>query len=257
MGSGFCKHGYRKTLCKICGGNGICKHKFQKRSCSICGIKCASCQLSVVKNINSKCGHCLPIAKHRSRCKEARVAASLGDWASSDLIPLYTSWNKTIPDISKAVCGGYRPDFVWDMQFRAIVLEVDEYQHKYWSYELRCELVRVSRIVESHGGIPVHIIRYNPDAFKINNVTRPTKLGERLALLQAKLREAFDRPDFENRIVVQHLFFDQDGDTNEFVTTQRYKTLEEYEQWVDTTAPIKTMGGTHVPALMSSGSPED
>ena len=185
------------------------------------------------------------------------MAASLGDWASNELIPRYTSWNKTIPDTLKGVCGRYRPDFVWDMQFRAIVLEVDENQHKFWNYELRCELVRVSRIVESYGGVPVHILRYNPDAFKINNVTRPTKLGERLALLQAKLREAFDRPDLENRIVVQHLFFDQEGDVSEFVTTQRYKTLEEYEQWVDTTAPLKPTGVTCAPVTSPLVPPED
>jgi hypothetical protein len=93
--------------------------------------------------------------------------------------------------------------------------------------------VRVSRIVEGFGGIPVHILRYNPDAFKINGVNRRTKLDERLSLLLVKLREAHNRSDFNNRIVVEHLFFDQDGEVSEFATTQRYQTLEEYEQWVE------------------------
>ena len=146
---------------------------------------------------------------------------------------MYTSWNKANPDAAKAVCGKYRPDFVWDLNFRVIILEVDEHQHKYGNYELRCELVRVSRIVEGFGGIPVHILRYNPDAFKINGVNRRTKLDERLSLLLVKLREAHNRSDFNNRIVVEHLFFDQDGEVSEFATTQRYQTLEEYEQWVE------------------------
>ena len=128
---------------------------------------------------------------------------------------------------------------MWDLQFRAIILEVDENQHKYENYELRCELVRVSRIVEGYGGIPVHIIRYNPDAFKINGLTRRTKIGERLDILKDKLCEALDRPDLENRIVIQHICFDQEDDTANFVTTQKFQTLEIYEQWVESTTRPK------------------
>jgi hypothetical protein len=162
----------------------------------------------------------------------------LGQWASEGYIPLYTSWDKGNPDAKPGVCGRYRPDFVWDLGFRAVILEVDEHQHKHENYIQRCELVRVSRIVEGYGGIPVHIIRYNPDAFKINGVTRVTKREERLALLRLKLAEAVDRPDLENQIVVQHLWFDQDGPADNFAVTQKFQTLEAYETWVETVSPV-------------------
>ena len=165
----------------------------------------------------------------------------LDEWASQELIPKYTSWDKAISGANAAICGRYRPDVAWDLLIRTVVLEIDEYQHKHENYILRCELIRVSRIVEAFGGVPVHIIRYNPDAFKINGKTRRTMLKERLELLKSTLVECFDNgPDLEHRIVVQHLFFDQDGDDiKDFVVTTKYKTLEDYEQWVERTAPAE------------------
>lgn len=59
-------------------------------------------------------------------------------------------------------------------------------------------------------------------------------------MLKTQLTEALARPDFDNRIVLQHLCFDQDQDTTEFVTTQRFKTLEEYETWVEQVEPSST-----------------
>jgi len=236
-GSRICEHGKQKQCCKDCGGSRICEHGVQKHHCSFCGYKCISCNINVVNKKGSSCRHCLPIAKKKSRCKEARIAAELGSWTSEGVIPIYTSWNKTNPDATRATCGAFRPDFVWDMKFRVVILEVDEFQHKNENYTPRCEHVRISRIVEGFGGIPVHIIRYNPDAFKINGVTRRTTYQERIALLKIKLAEALAKPDFEHRIVIQHIFFDQDSDATDLVTTQYFKTLEEYEELVERVEP--------------------
>lgn len=186
----------------------------------------------MVKKKDSVCGQCAPKAKRGSPCKEARIAAELEGWALTGIIPRYTSWNKTTLDTNPAICGRYRPDFVWDLQHRAVILEVDEHQHKTDHYIPHCELVRMARIVEGFGGIPVHIIRYNPDAFKIKGVTRTTRRGERVALLKDQLSKALAEPDFEHVIVLQYLWFDQEEETAEFATAQYYKTLEEYEEWV-------------------------
>ena len=186
-----------------------------------------------MKKKNSQCGHCLPVAKLRSRIKEARVAAELNQWASDGVIVPYTSWNKANPDADRKVCGAYRPDFVWDMQHRVVILEVDEFQHKHSNYVKLCELIRVARIVEGFGGVPVHLLRYNPDGFTIAGDTRRTMYRERITLLRTKMAEALACSDFEHMIVVQHLWFDQAVPTDDFVTTQRFKTLEEYEAWVE------------------------
>ena len=85
-------------------------------------------------------------------------------------------------------------------------------------------------------------------------------LKERLELLQGTLCECFDNgPDLEHRIVVQHLFFDQDGDDiKDFVVTTKYKTLEDYEQWVDRTAPADGVSGVTEPtAELTASAIED
>ena len=241
-GGSICVHGKRKSQCSQgCGGSALCQHGVQKHVCRECGYKCVACQITPVRKKNSECCHCHPVAKLRSKVKEAAVAALLGQWASEGSIPLYTSWNTSNKDANPAVCGRYRPDFVWDLGFRVVVLEVDEHQHQHFNYNPRCELVRMSRIVEGYGAIPVHIIRYNPDALKINGTTRKTKREERIALLKDKLSNAFAAPIVDQHIVLQHLWFDQDGDVDEFSTTKMFKTLEDYDKWVDEVAPEAAM----------------
>ena len=236
-GGSVCVHNRIRSSCKECKGGSICLHGQLKKRCEHCGYKCISCHFTIVVIKNSQCQYCLPVAKLRSRNKELCIAAELDNWAKSGILPAYTSWNKVNPDSNKAACGKYRPDFVWDLKHRIIILEVDEFQHKNDAYIPRCELVRVAKIVEGYGQIPVHIIRYNPDAFKIAGVTRRTTYGERVALLKSQLLEALSRPDFDHQIIIQHLWFDQDTATSDFATTQRYRTLEEYEAWVESVCP--------------------
>lgn len=127
--------------------------------------------------------------------------------------------------------GRFRPDFVWNLGFHIVILEVDENQHA--GYDPRRELVRISRIVEGFDGIPVHLVRYNPDRCKINGKLYKTKPGERMELLKKTLVQAFDRPNLENRLTVQHLWYDQMGPVDHFDVTQTFQTLEDYETWID------------------------
>ena len=60
-----------------------------------------------------------------------------------------------------------RPDFVFDLGDRIIVLEVDENQHS--SYLCECEQKRMIQIHQDYGGLDVCFIRYNPDRYKDNN----------------------------------------------------------------------------------------
>lgn len=190
--------------------------------------------MKTVYKKNSVCNACLPAASRGSPYKEARIRNELEQWASNGELPLYTSWNKAIQFTNPKACEQKRPDFAWDMGHRAVILEVDEKQHSI--YDRRCELVRVSIITESYGGIPVHLIRYNPDAFKIHGKNRRIGYVERIALLKTELAKALATPDFNHRLTVQHLWYDQDDET--FSSTKRFKTLEDYHAWVDAEAPF-------------------
>ena len=212
-------------------------HGNRKSICQECGIKCVSCSGPIVKKKGDKCGVCQPVASRRSKVKEARVAAELKQWASEGRIPIYTAWDRANPDSKREICGKDRPDFSWDLGYRAVALEVDEFQHKRSNYVPRCQLIRLSRIVEGYGGIPVHIVRYNPDRFKIAGIRQQITDSERIRLLRKVMSEALAAPDLEHRIVIQHVWYDQA--TPDFVTTKRFKTLEDYEAWVQEEIPLE------------------
>ena len=230
--SSFCKHGIVRYQCQECPGTYICQHGHFRRLCAQCGYKCIICHVTRVKSKTSKCRCCVPIAKKFGfDTHESFIATALNRWAVKGYLPKYMSWNQANPDAKARMLGRFRPDFVWNLGFHIVILEVDENQHA--GYDPRRELVRISRIVEGFNGIPVHLVRYNPDRCKINGKLYKTKPGERMELLKKTLVQAFDRPNLENRLTVQKLWFDQIGLVDHFDVTQTFQTLEDYETWID------------------------
>ena len=56
-------------------------------------------------------------------------------------------------------CSKKRPDVYFDLQCHVVI---DENQHN--RYDSLCECSRINEIVNSIGGRPVIVIRYNPDS---------------------------------------------------------------------------------------------
>jgi len=253
--------GKRKDSCKEHGTDRCrqpqkqsapCECKLAKEYCVKHGGSrlCVVCKYIIVSKRGTACAGCTMVASERARIKEKRVAAFLGE----NVVPVFTRWNKTIPNAG--VCGRYFPDFVWEMtaigqakaedveaqqrtetakECRAVVLEIDEHQHAYASYPLACELSRMGNIVQSYGGLPVHMIRYNPDSFKVNSFAKKPRYPEevRLATLATKLKEAFENPDFaENLFTLQYLFYDNE-EGPEILQTYKFKSMSDYVEWMD------------------------
>ena len=65
--------------------------------------------------------------------------------------------------IEKGECGKERPDRIYDIGDKVIILECDEHQHR--DRQCLCEQVRMANIGQSFGGIPVYFIRWNPDKY--------------------------------------------------------------------------------------------
>jgi hypothetical protein len=67
-------------------------------------------------------------------------------------------------------------DFLMVRNGHLVLIEVDENQHKFGHYSIGCDLARVGKIVESLviGGfdMPITMLRYNPNAFKIDGTTQ-------------------------------------------------------------------------------------
>lgn len=171
----------------------------------------------------------------RSRCSEVRLAGTLDQWADEGKISKYTAWNKQNWLADPIQCGKYRVDFIFEMQAGVVLLECDERQH--CEYVKRCELVRQAEVALGFGGLPVHWIRYNPDAFKINGITRVTKREERESTLLRHLQMALTRPDFGNFITVTYICYDHPGTTSTdpdvLVQGLAFKTVEDYNTWVE------------------------
>lgn len=148
--------------------------------------KCKSCQVTNFINVNKGlCNDCYDFfVKKRDKVKEKRV----GDILRENQIQVESS-----DTIVENGCLHYRPDYVIDIQYVKVIVEVDENQHH--SYSCECEQGRMIQLHQDYGGIPLLFVRYNPDNYKvINNKKEIVPLYEREKILVDFLR------GFQNRI---------------------------------------------------------
>lgn len=101
-----------------------------------------------------------------------------------------------------------RVDFLIIRNGTLVILEVDENQHS--SYGVVCDVSRMCKIYEFllMGGneLPVHYLRYNPDAFRVNGKTRKTTRVKRQSELLKAIRSVDDMK-FEG-MQIQYMFYD-------------------------------------------------
>lgn len=180
------------------------------------------------------CQTCAPVAHKKARVREASMAATLDEWARKDLVPRYSLWNKQNPFADPVQCGKYRVDFEFQHALGVVLLEYDEQMHA--DRVFRCELVRQAEVSLGYGGLPVHWIRFNPDAFKVDGVTRVTKREEREKELLKQLQQALSHADYEHPIIVTYICYNktmQAGDEDQLVQTHKFRTVEEYNVWIE------------------------
>ncbi len=72
------------------------------------------------------------------------------------VLRLYTYHDTTMP----CSPNRRRPDFVWVLHDRIIIVEVDEHAHRHYNRE--CEIARVTELMEQCGALPLFLIRFNP-----------------------------------------------------------------------------------------------
>lgn len=104
-------------------------------------------------------------------------------------------------------CGRERPDFVFDCDTHAVVLEYDEYQHKHSGYTKECELVRMKNLYYALGFERCVFVRFNPDEYINENKVINTHETERHDVLFDTLNESMCIPPSNNAEIV-YLFYD-------------------------------------------------
>ena len=98
-----------------------------------------------------------------------------------------------------------RVDFIVEAENRVIILEVDEHQHAL--YDKNQELERQEQLLETVTG-KVHLIRYNPHTFSINEQPQRVSHNERhRALLEAILENISETK-------VTYLYYDVTSETS-------------------------------------------
>jgi len=165
--------------------------------------------------------------------KETIIAGHLNQWSDEGKIPMYASWDKRVAGSNSAVCAIYRPDFVWETATHVVVLEVDEHQHSVSSYKPKCEFQRMCTLCGAFG-MPMVMVRYNPDAFKLSGETCRTQQVNRLHLLLERVQHAIQTQP-SSLIHVEYLFYSRMQQSTESPYIGRFSFSEQHcmSKWID------------------------
>ena len=166
---------------------------------------CVKCTLPNILNADGLCTDCAAWASGvRPRLAKQREVLQFLDHYMTEYP--YDSTDTT-PQSLKNCDRRERPDVMWDMGDRVVILEVDEDQHR--DRPCECEQTRMMNISQAIGCERTVWIRYNPDAFKGDESRRWTSKAKRHGVLREWLVWALastDPPPYT--ITVVHLFFD-------------------------------------------------
>ena len=159
--------------------------------------RCESCKLYLVAKKGKLCSICNKNSTRAQKLKEMEILNLLTETYKDKKIV----HNKSIG----FECGNFRPDFIIDCVSHNLIIEVDEEQHK--SYPKDCEETRLHRIAEAL--YPCIIIRYNPDAYKVNGITKKTFKKTRHKKLLETINKYIQVNVEDYLFEVVYLFYDE------------------------------------------------
>ena len=201
----------------IYGTNYIPKHceaHKQEDEQNLVEQECISCHLTMILDKNNKCEYCNPEAFQISRLAKQNA---LMDYLDNRKL----KGTSTDTTIDNGLCGKERPDRVYELPDKILILECDENQHR--DRQCTCEQTRMVNIGQSFGGTPVYFIRWNPDDYSpMNDKKDPEILAKRHKLVGDYIRDIIkEKVDLPKALVsVIYMYYDEwDGITNEKWTT--------------------------------------
>tara|TARA_Y100000591_G_scaffold273055_1_gene248831 strand:+ start:211 stop:747 length:537 start_codon:yes stop_codon:yes gene_type:complete len=122
-----------------------------------------------------------------------------------------------------------RIDFVIPRPWGCILLEVDEDQHKFYNYEVSCEVKRMMDVVTSirtESDSKILFIRYNPDPFSIDGKKQKVSREER----ETKLLELIQMYNPHIDVAIQYLFYDLEDNLPTFYYNFDFKPMRDLVQ---------------------------
>jgi hypothetical protein len=162
-------------------------HTMMHNNIRPCACGAEDCGARVVQLCNLKChverNH-TEKGVQRKKKKEEQVCKFLRDSGIAHARELRIDF---CGDGDEKKCA--RVDVTIHREDRVVVLEVDEEWHKH--YGVGCDVARMANIAAKHFEqeepiLPLHIIRYNPDAYTVNELKRtPKREARHLELARA------------------------------------------------------------------------
>jgi len=161
---------------------------------------------NVIDKLKKLCKIC-DLANTDNVCKECKARRHPKEWEVVCYLRKKINM-KAIHDNNRPVreCSKRRPDLFYMCPKHAVIVEIDENQHK--NYESSCECARISEIVSSLGGLPLTIIRYNPDKITHNGKTIKYSKEKRLELLVKTVKEELNSDPTKFEVQLIQLFYD-------------------------------------------------
>ena len=175
------------VLCKelaIWGTNWVPKHCETHKTAdeqNLVEQPCSSCNLLYILDKENKCENCNPASFATARLAKQNALMAYLD--ARDL-----KGDSTDIVIDNGICGKERPDRVYDLGDKIVILECDENQHE--DRQCLCEQTRMVNIGQTFGGLPVYFIRWNPDDYSPENDRKmPEDLAKRYKLVGDLIRD--------------------------------------------------------------------
>lgn len=217
----FCFHGKRRTVCGECGGGSLCPHGKPKSTCAECGWR--ACEHGRLKHQCAECNnficsidgcpsygrrfagaHSLLYhmrSQHASDRKAQTKAKELKLYKFLEDASIPFEYQRHVPFKS---CGlgsetqcAYL-DFLVVKPWGYIVLECDEHQHK--DRDPSCDVRRdfdIAASVALGSGQQLMVVRFNPDPYKVDGITKPEGWRDRCGRLLAILQQSEAPTKFE------------------------------------------------------------
>jgi hypothetical protein len=141
------------------------------------------------------------------------------EWAAQGKFPPYTTHDKQIDGIDRVFCNARRPDFFWDFGTWVLIVENDEDQHR--DEDISCHHARNDDIINSFGAVPIFMIRYNSDAFKVGGVAQTIANYEKMDILLDLMTRKLKDPPIRHQLEICYMFLvlavDADADADDGV----------------------------------------
>ena len=216
-GAGVCEHKHRRRTCARCNGSYICIHGSLKNRCKLChrwACDVLGCPINGIRlsGVDTLAKHTKTY--HTGRVKTSNKLKELDLYRAITAAGYVCDYQLFMPFDGCGIIGRRKYaylDFVIPKPWGYVILECDEHAHSLYPPGDDVERdFNTAHSISLGSGHKVRIVRFNPDAFKVDGVTRRTTKQER----HTRLLEVLEWGEPERYFERVFLFYNHStGDT--------------------------------------------